>query len=64
MWLIMDLESCDWVQPMSCSEMGLIWVLACVGIFLIAMENETGDTCYYYLFNFKGYNYVETTYHG
>ena len=29
--------------------------------FLIAMENETGEMCFYYLFNFMGYYYVETT---
>ena len=27
--------------------------------FLIAMENETGETCFYYLFNFMGYYYVQ-----
>ena len=28
--------------------------------FIIAMENETGETCFYYLFTY----YVETTPHG
>ena len=31
--LIAVLWSHDWVQPMSCSQMGLIWVLAHAGIY-------------------------------
>ena len=29
------------------------------GNFLIAMENETGETCFYYMFNIYGYYYAE-----
>ena len=29
--------------------------------FLIAMENKTGEACFYYLLNCMGYYYVETT---
>ena len=57
-------QSHDQVQPISCGQKGLIQVLAHAGIFLIAMENETGEMCFYYLFNFMGYYYVETTRHG
>ena len=32
--------------------------------FLIAMENETCQMCFFYLFDFMGYYYVETIPHG
>ena len=58
MCLIAVLWSHDQLQPMSCSQMELIWYWH-VQEYIKTMENETGGMCFFYLFSFMRYYYVE-----
>ena len=61
--LIAVSQSHDWLQPMSCSQMGLIQVLAHVGFFNCHGKWSKLDVVLLSV-QFMGYYYAETTPHG